>query len=62
MTQLIMQEYYRFDNSVLLEIRHINDYHIHSEGVFKRVFKGACSLALPERDVLRLTQKGSFSV
>ena len=53
-----MQEYYRFDNSVLLEIRHINDYE--QWGVFKRVFKGACSFALPERGVLRLTQKGLF--
>lgn len=34
-----MQEYYRFDNSVLLEIRHINDYHIHSEGFLSEFSK-----------------------
>ena len=34
-----MQEYYRFDNSVLLETRHINDYPMHSEGFLSEFSK-----------------------
>ena len=40
--QLIMKEYYPFDNSVLLEIRHIIDYPIHREG-FLSEFSKECA-------------------
>ena len=37
--QLIMQEYYRFANSIRLEIRHIIDYPMHSEGLLSEFSK-----------------------